>query len=52
MKYESHNYNNFIFFSLKYSYHKDFIFTLDLLIKHKWILNIKKILLIINMFLN
>jgi hypothetical protein len=40
MQKESHNYNNFIIFFAKYFYPNDFIFTLDSLIKHKWILKI------------
>jgi len=37
-------------FFYKIFFSKDFIFTQDLLIKHKWILKLKKSLLIINMF--
>ena len=39
MQYKSHNYNNFIISLTKYFYLKDFIFTLDSLIKY--LMNIK-----------
>ena len=48
MQWESHNYNNFIISFAKYFCSINFIFTLDSLIKYKWILKIKKFLLIIN----
>jgi hypothetical protein len=34
MQYESHNYNDFIILFVKYFCSKDFILTLDSLIKH------------------
>jgi hypothetical protein len=37
----SHNYNHFIIYFAKYFCPKNFKFTIDSLIKHKWILKIK-----------
>jgi hypothetical protein len=56
MQYESYNYNKFIIYYAKYFFHRFYLYSrfihqiLDLLIKYKLILKIKKLLLIINIF--